>query len=114
MQIIRWQEATCLKNKRFAGVCSRMDYLLTRGQMVPANFTPFIAIIMKKFCIVCAALSVSCFLTSPNPDAPSIFAPGDCMILPARTRHSAEVGFQGVTCLEATVLLHNLHAYKEA
>jgi hypothetical protein len=29
-------------------------------------------------------------------------SPGDCMILPARTRHSAEVGPYGVTCLEAT------------
>lgn len=28
-------------------------------------------------------------------------APGDCMILPAHVRHSAEVGLQGVTCLEA-------------
>ena len=27
---------------------------------------------------------------------------GDCMILPAHTRHSAIVGPQGVTCLEAT------------
>jgi mannose-6-phosphate isomerase-like protein (cupin superfamily) len=27
---------------------------------------------------------------------------GDCMILPAHTRHSAYVGPQGVTCLEAT------------
>jgi uncharacterized protein YjlB len=29
-------------------------------------------------------------------------AAGDCMILPARIRHSAYVGPQGVTCLEAT------------
>ena len=29
-------------------------------------------------------------------------AAGDCMILPAHTRHSARVGQQGVTCLEAT------------
>lgn len=29
-------------------------------------------------------------------------AAGDCMILPAQTRHSAHVGPQGVTCLEAT------------
>jgi uncharacterized protein YjlB len=29
-------------------------------------------------------------------------APGDGMILPAGTRHSAQVGPQGVTCLEAT------------
>jgi len=28
-------------------------------------------------------------------------AAGDCMILPAKVRHSAEVGPQGVTCLEA-------------
>jgi quercetin dioxygenase-like cupin family protein len=27
--------------------------------------------------------------------------PGDCMILPAGVRHSADVGPQGVTCLEA-------------
>ena len=28
-------------------------------------------------------------------------APGDCMLLPPGTRHSAVVGEQGVTCLEA-------------
>jgi quercetin dioxygenase-like cupin family protein len=27
--------------------------------------------------------------------------PGDCMLLPAGVRHSAQVGKQGVTCLEA-------------
>lgn len=27
--------------------------------------------------------------------------PGDCMLLPAGTRHSAQVSTQGVTCLEA-------------
>ncbi|MBO0797017.1 MAG: cupin domain-containing protein, partial [Ktedonobacteraceae bacterium] len=27
--------------------------------------------------------------------------PGDCMVLPAGVRHSALVGRQGVTCLEA-------------
>ena len=28
-------------------------------------------------------------------------APGDCMVLPAGIRHSAQVGSHGVTCLEA-------------
>jgi uncharacterized protein YjlB len=28
-------------------------------------------------------------------------APGDCMILPAGVRHSAQVGDEGVTCIEA-------------
>jgi uncharacterized protein YjlB len=27
--------------------------------------------------------------------------PGDCMILPAGVRHSAQVGSEGVTCIEA-------------
>lgn len=27
--------------------------------------------------------------------------PGDCMVLPAGVRHSAQVGLNGVTCLEA-------------
>ncbi len=41
------------------------------------------------------------------PDQPEVsrsidIAAGDCLILPAHTRHSAIVGLQGVTCLEAT------------
>ena len=41
------------------------------------------------------------------PDRPDFIdaldlAPGDCMVLPAGVRHSAEVGPQGVLCLEAT------------
>lgn len=46
------------------------------------------------------------------PDAPNAtktsdatkyidLAPGDCLVLPAGVRHSAQVGPQGVTCLEA-------------
>ena len=41
------------------------------------------------------------------PDEPTArqnidLTPGDCMILPPSVRHSAYVGPQGVTCLEAT------------
>jgi len=41
------------------------------------------------------------------PDYPAAeqnidLAPGDCLILPAGARHSAQVGPYGVTCLEAT------------
>ena len=41
------------------------------------------------------------------PDQPEAIeyidlAPGDCMILPAGVRHSAIVGPQGVSCLEAS------------
>lgn len=40
---------------------------------------------------------------SDDADTPRAIdlAPGDCMILPAGVRHSAYVGGQGVTCLEA-------------
>lgn len=34
-------------------------------------------------------------------DATVNLSPGDCMLLPAHVRHSAEVGPQGVICLEA-------------
>ena len=39
---------------------------------------------------------------SPEGSRAIDLAAEDCMILPARTRHSAHVGPQGVTCLEAT------------
>ncbi len=46
------------------------------------------------------------FILHDRPSAPDDesfldLAPGDCMVLPAGVRHSAEVGHQGVTCLEA-------------
>ena len=44
------------------------------------------------------------FVLPDRPDSISAvdLAPGDCMVLPAGVRHSAEVGPQGVLCLEAT------------
>jgi mannose-6-phosphate isomerase-like protein (cupin superfamily) len=36
-----------------------------------------------------------------GPEGIIDLGPGDCMILPAGTRHSAFVGPQGVTCMEA-------------
>ncbi len=46
------------------------------------------------------------FVLPDRPDSISAIdlAPGDCMVLPAGIRHSAEVGSQGVLCLEATRL----------
>ena len=41
-------------------------------------------------------------LDQPEGSRAIDLAAGDCMILPARTQHSAYVGPQGVTCLEAT------------
>ncbi|TMC16681.1 MAG: cupin [Chloroflexi bacterium] len=55
--------------------------------------------------LYCVHGSIRFFLPD-SPDAagnPSVLAlqPGDCMILPTGVRHSAQVGEQGVTCLEA-------------
>jgi len=46
------------------------------------------------------------FVLPDRPDSVDAIdlAPGDCMVLPAGIRHSAEVGSQGVLCLEATRL----------
>lgn len=38
----------------------------------------------------------------PGGEAYVDLAPGDCLLLPPGIRHSAYVGSQGVTCLEAT------------
>lgn len=40
-------------------------------------------------------------------------APGDCMILPPGVRHSAVVGPQGVSCLEATRAASRPSAFSE-
>ena len=44
------------------------------------------------------------FVLPDRPDSVDAIdlAPGDCMVLPAGIRHSAEVGSQGVLCLETT------------
>jgi quercetin dioxygenase-like cupin family protein len=44
------------------------------------------------------------FILPDQPEGSRLIdlAAGDCMILPAHTRHSAQVGPHGVTCLEAT------------
>jgi uncharacterized protein YjlB len=52
--------------------------------------------------LYCVRGSIRFVLPDVAGDAGVIdLATGDCMILPANVRHSAEVGSQGVTCLEA-------------
>src|SRR5437588_12929940 len=53
--------------------------------------------------LYCVRGSIRFVLPDQPEDTRNIdLAPGDCMTLPARVRHSAYVGPQGVTCLEAT------------
>ena len=53
--------------------------------------------------LYCVRGSIRFVLPDSPEDSRAIdLAAGDCMILPARIRHSAYVGPQGVTCLEAT------------
>ncbi|MBA2394142.1 MAG: cupin [Ktedonobacteraceae bacterium] len=52
--------------------------------------------------LYCVRGSIRFILPDVEGDAGMLnLAPGDCMTLPAYTRHSAEVGPQGVTCFEA-------------
>jgi len=55
----------------------------------------------KVLYCVCGSIR---FMLPDQPDSSRMvdLTPGDCMILPANTRHSAHVGPSGVTCLEAT------------
>ncbi len=102
MQVVRWQEA---------GVPQEQDL---RKRMQKEGLSPYswsngpgdtYAVHSHGYekVLYCVCGSIRFVLpdqaeTSRNVD----LAPGDCMILPAGIRHSAFVGPQGVTCLEAT------------
>ncbi len=102
MQVVRWQEATMPQEQE---LCRRMQqqglspYSWSNG---PGDTYAVHSHSYEKV-LYCVRGSIRFVL----PDQPENFRnidlePGDCMILPARVRHSAYVGPQGVTCLEAT------------
>ena len=102
MQVIRWREATSPQEQE---LCKRMQqqglspYTWSNG---PGDTYAVHSHSYEKV-LYCVRGSIRFVL----PDHPEAFrnidlTPGDCMILPTGTRHSAQVGPHGVTCLEAT------------
>lgn len=102
MQIIRWQEAAlpeeqALHRRMQQDGLSPYSWSNGPGELYAVHSHNYEKV------LYCVRGSIR-FVLPDQPEAGRVvdLAPGDCMILPARTRHSAEVGPTGVTCLEAT------------
>jgi len=102
MQVIHWQEAISPQEQE---LCKRMQqeglspYSWSNG---PGDTYAVHSHSYEKV-LYCVRGTIRFVLPDYPESTRNIdLAPGDCMILPARTRHSALVGPQGVTCLEAT------------
>jgi uncharacterized protein YjlB len=103
MQIVRWQGASLPQEQEL------------RTQMQEEGLNPYAwsngpgdqyAVHSHAYekVLYCVRGSIR-FILPDHPEVEHMVAidlsPGDCMILPAGVRHSAQVGPQGVTCLEA-------------
>jgi uncharacterized protein YjlB len=100
-QVIRWQEATL------------PDEQLLRQRMQEEGLSPYTwsngpydsyAIHSHSYekVLYCVRGSIRFILHDVSEAERNVdLGPGDCMILPRSMRHSAQVGSQGVTCLEA-------------
>jgi len=99
IQVFRWQEATLPTERDL------------RGRMQQDGLAPYAwsngpydsyAVHSHGYEKVLYCVSGSIRFVLPDLGRDIDLTPGDCMILPPRIRHSALVGGQGVTCLEAT------------
>ncbi|MBV9021852.1 MAG: hypothetical protein JOZ71_14200 [Ktedonobacteraceae bacterium] len=104
MQILRWQEAMPPQEQQ---LYKRMQqeglspYTWANG---PGDYYEVHSHSYQKV-LYCMKGSIR-FIFPKDAILPSMpefvdLAPGDCLILPARVLHSAQVGPQGVTCMEA-------------
>lgn len=101
MQVIRWNEAEAPQEQDLR---KRMQtqglspYAWSNGPGV--RYTIHSHSYQKV--LYCVRGSIRFVLPDVAGDAGTLdLSAGDCMILPANVRHSADVGSQGVTCLEA-------------
>jgi quercetin dioxygenase-like cupin family protein len=101
MQVIRWQEAEQPQEHELR---SRMQqeglapYSWSNG---PGDTYAVHSHSYEKV-LYCVRGSIRFALPDQPESSRTIdLVAGDCLILPAHTRHSAHVGLQGVTCMEA-------------
>lgn len=104
LQLLRWQEDTPPREQ------------VLRQRMQQEGLSPYVwsngpnehyAVHLHTYekVLYCVQGSIR-FILPDKPDGPNSMtildlSAGDCMVLPADIRHSAQVGPQGVTCLEA-------------
>jgi mannose-6-phosphate isomerase-like protein (cupin superfamily) len=102
MQVVRWQEATAPQEETLRRRMQQeglSPYAWSNG---PGDTYAVHSHTYEKV-LYCVRGSIRFVLHDQAPGKTEVIdlAPGDCMILPAGTRHSAQVGPQGVTCIEA-------------
>lgn len=102
MQVVRWQEATAPREQELRRRMQEQGLSPYSWSNGPGDTYAVHSHGYEKV-LYC----VRGFIRFVLPDQPEGFrnidlAPGDCMILSPGVRHSAYVGSQGVTCLEAT------------
>lgn len=101
MQVIRWKETEVPQEhdlRKRMQVQGLSPYAWSNG---PGEHYAVHSHSYQKV-LYCVRGSIRFILPDVGGDAGTIdLAAGDCMILPANVRHSAKVGPQGVTCLEA-------------
>ncbi len=104
MHILRWQEVTPPQEQQLYKRMQQEGLSPCTWSNSPGDYYAVHSHSYQKV-LYCIRGSIR-FIFPDAATLPSMpefvdLAPGDCLILPARVRHSAQVGSQGVTCLEA-------------
>ena len=102
MQIIRWQGAEPPGEQELRSMMQKEGLAPYAWSNGPGDTYAVHSHTYEKV-LYCVRGSIR-FVLPDQPEGSHYIdlAAGDCMILPAHTRHSAYVGPQGVVCLEAT------------
>ncbi len=101
MQIIRWHEAALPEEQALRRHMQQEGLSPYSLSNAPGDTYAVHSHTYDKV-LYCVRGSIRFVLPDrPEGERAIDLSPGDCMILPARTRHSAEVGPHGVICLEA-------------
>jgi quercetin dioxygenase-like cupin family protein len=102
MQVIRWQGAGEPQEQELRSKMQKEGLAPYSWSNGPGDTYAVHSHSYEKV-LYCVRGSIRFVLPDQPENARAIdLAAGDCMILPAHTRHSAYVGPQGVMCLEAT------------
>ncbi|RAQ97016.1 cupin domain-containing protein [Thermogemmatispora tikiterensis] len=101
MQVIRWQESNPPDEEELRQKMQEQGLAPYSWSNSPGDTYAVHSHSYDKV-LYCVRGSIRFVLPdTPGPEGIIDLEPGDCMILPAGTRHSAFVGPKGVTCMEA-------------
>src|SRR5205085_2212357 len=104
MQVIHWQEATPPQEQTLRQRMQQQGLSPYAWSNGPGDYYSVHSHSYQKV-LYCVKGSIRFILPDQRDQSGATkyldLSPGDCMILPTGVRHSAQVGPEGVTCLEA-------------